>query len=328
MSARRALVEQPAETISATLTTTAATTARRAMPATSARRALGSDEFITAPTARRALSESLAVAEPVRARRAAEQVVPVSLTIDEPAAERAFIKAAPRRRKGRDSRFMAAGLGLAAVIGTVSGGLAITNSAMASGTATPQSSVEAEAVDTNEVGAEADTIADESAEPVEETPAVVEVEPITVQVSTTVDPSSVTAPGQLAPLSTAEAIEKAKSMVGDQNYDNMCLALSAAFYGYSSAGVNSATDAAAAIEAAGQMHKDMTNIPVGALIWYDGGPAGNPFGHVAMYAGDGMVYSNGAANGGVGLISIDEPADGWGEPIIGWSTIWLPSATR
>lgn len=326
MSARRALVEQPVDTISATLTTTAATTARRAMPATSAKRALAADEFITAPAARRALSESLAATEPTRARRAAEHAVPVSLTLDEPAAERAFIKAAPRRKR-RDSRFMAAGLGLAAVIGTVSGGLAITNSAMASGTATPQNTAEVEAVDTDEVGTEADAIAGETAEPEEETPAVVEVEPITVQVSTTVDPASVTAPGQLAPLSTAEAIEKAKSMVGDQNYGNMCLALSAAFYGYSSAGVNSATDAAAAIEAAGQMHKDMTNIPVGALIWYDGGPSGNPFGHVAMYAGDGMVYSNGAANGGVGMISLDTPSAGWGEPLIGWSSVWLPNAT-
>ncbi|WP_316669035.1 hypothetical protein [uncultured Propionibacterium sp.] len=321
MSARRALVEQPAGTLSAPLALTAATTARRAMTSVPARRALENGEFIAAPAARRALAESLEAIAPPRARRAAEPVVPVALTIDGPGPERAFIKAdpAPRRRRG-NSRFMAAGLGLAAVIGTVSGGLAITNSAMASGTATPQ----------DVVATEAETIAIDPAstepDPAAETPAVVEVEPITVEISTPVDPAGVTAPGQKTPLSTAAAIEKAKSMVGNQDYGNMCLALSAAFYGYSSAGVNSATDAAATIQAAGQMHTDMTNIPVGALIWYDGGPSGNPYGHVAMYAGDGMIYSNGAPTG-VGLIPINEPADGWHEPIIGWSTVWLPSAT-
>ena len=110
-------------------------------------------------------------------------------------------------------------------------------------------------------------------------------------------------------------------------YGNMCLALVAAFYGYTSSGVNSATDAAATIEAAGQMQHDTSNIPVGALVWYDGTPAGNPYGHVAMYAGNGMIYSNGAANGGVGMISLDTPSAGWGEPLIGWSSVWLPNAT-
>lgn len=342
MSARRALVEQSADMISATLAITAVTTARRAMSTTSttgARRALADDEFIAAPAARRALSESLRAtesprplraAEPVdeptgagRARRAAEPVVPVALTLDGTGPERAFIKAEPdsRRHHGR-SRLMAAGIGLAAVIGTVSGGLAITTNAMASGTASPFDTTDAETagvIADDQVGAEADPA-------IEETPEVVEVEPITVDVTPTVDPASVTAPGQKAPLSTAQAIEKAKSMVGDQNYGNMCLALSATFYGYSSAGVNSATDAAATIQAAGQMHTDMNSIPVGALVWYDGGPSGNPYGHVAMYAGDGMIYSNGAPTG-VGLIPLDEPADGWHEPIIGWSTVWLPSAT-
>ena len=107
----------------------------------------------------------------------------------------------------------------------------------------------------------------------------------------------------------------------------MCLSLVAAFYGYSSAGEVGAQQAANTIIAAGQMHTDMSDIQVGALIWYDGNPVGNPYGHVAMYAGDGMVYSNGAPTG-VGLIPLEEPADGWGEPIIGWSSVWLPAATK
>lgn len=135
------------------------------------------------------------------------------------------------------------------------------------------------------------------------------------------------APGQVAPYSVDEAVSTAQSLEGNMYYGNMCLALVAAFYGYTSSGVNSATDAAAAIEAAGQMQHDTSNIPVGALVWYDGTPAGNPYGHVAMYAGNGMIYSNGAANGGVGMISLDTPSSGWGEPLIGWSSVWLSNAT-
>ena len=78
MSARRALVEQSADMIPATLAITAVTTARRAMSTTSttgARRALADDEFIAAPAARRALSESLRATESPRPLRAAEGCV-------------------------------------------------------------------------------------------------------------------------------------------------------------------------------------------------------------------------------------------------------------
>lgn len=140
-------------------------------------------------------------------------------------------------------------------------------------------------------------------------------------------PSTIYAPGQHAPASVDEAMAKAAQMTGNWGYQNMCLSLVATFYGYTSAGEVGAQQAARTIINAGQMNYDMTNIPVGALIWYDGTPIGNPYGHVAMYAGDGMVYSNGAPTG-VGLIPLEEPATGWKEPIIGWSTVWLPSATK
>ncbi len=136
-----------------------------------------------------------------------------------------------------------------------------------------------------------------------------------------------TAPGQIPAASVEEAMARAESMTGNWGYQNMCLSLVATFYGYTSAGEEGAQQSAATVSAAGQMHTDLTNIPVGALIWYDGTPIGNPFGHVAMYAGNGMVYSNGAPTG-VGLIPLREPADGWGEPIIGWSSVWLPAATK
>lgn len=107
------------------------------------------------------------------------------------------------------------------------------------------------------------------------------------------------------------------------------MALVADFYGYTSSGQVGAQQAAYEVMEAGQMHTDLSTIPLGALIWYDGRPAGNPYGHVAMYAGNGMVYSNGAGPGGaVGLIPLTTPAKSWGEPIMGWSGVWLPHATK
>lgn len=135
------------------------------------------------------------------------------------------------------------------------------------------------------------------------------------------------APGQKVPLSVDEALANAQRLSGSPNYHNMCLALVSNFYGYTSSGAIGAQQAANEIIAAGQMHYDMSDIPVGALIWYDGTPVGNPYGHVAMYAGDGLVYSNGHQNG-VGLMSIHKPSDEWRQPIIGWSNVWLPAATR
>lgn len=135
------------------------------------------------------------------------------------------------------------------------------------------------------------------------------------------------APGQLAPLSVSEALTRAEAMVGSTQWEGLCLGMMADLYGYSTSGVGSAQIAAEQIIADGQMHTDMTDIPIGALIWYDGGPAGNPYGHVALYAGDGMVYSNGA-HSAVGLMPLVEPDESWHQPVMGWSAVWLPYATK
>lgn len=135
------------------------------------------------------------------------------------------------------------------------------------------------------------------------------------------------APGQLTPLSVPEAMSRAEAMVGSMAWEGLCLGMMANLYGYSSSGVGSAQIAAEQIIAAGEMHTDMTDIPVGALIWYDGTPSGNPYGHVAMYAGDGMVYSNGAETG-VGLMPLTRPDEVWHQPVMGWSAVWLPYATK
>lgn len=132
------------------------------------------------------------------------------------------------------------------------------------------------------------------------------------------------APGQIPPVSVQQALANAQALNGNPGFEGLCLALVANMYGYSTSGTMSAQLAANDIQAAGQMHTG-GEIPVGALVFYNGWPAGNPYGHVALYAGNGMVWSNGA-NGGVGLMPISTPTVAWGEPMIGWSSVWLPNA--
>lgn len=132
------------------------------------------------------------------------------------------------------------------------------------------------------------------------------------------------APGQKRPLSVQQSLARAQAMNGSPNYEGLCLGMMANLYGYSTSGAYSAQNAANMIQNAGQMQTG-GNIPVGALVFYNGWPAGNPYGHVALYAGNGMVWSNGK-NGGVGLMSINTPVVAWGQPLIGWSSVWLPNA--
>lgn len=272
---------------------------------------------------------------PNRPRRALDEPVAFELAVveedpldDQPTVKLKAFRAPKKGRKLRKSLVTA--LSLVAVVGSVTGGMAARMAyagidAVSVNTA-PQEMTEQEDLSRNASRAlieePSDSVADTTAAAqsvADQVP-----EPTLAQ---QVDIAGTIAPGQLPPASVDQAMAKADSMVGNWGYNNMCLSLVATFYGYSSSGEVGAQQAAATITAAGQMHTDMSDIPVGALIWYDGTPIGNPYGHVAMYAGNGMVYSNGAPTG-VGLIPIDEPAYGWGEPIIGWSSVWLPGATK
>lgn len=318
--------------------------ARRA-PIGEARRSLNTDEWQSKGCARRALVD-LDLAQPVAA-----SVTATTERATDPAV--AFV--APRRPRFAGRR-VAAAVGLLAVVGSLSGAAVSGSAAMpalSSGAATVQVADRTASVsrDATRPDSAQTLFPSTSASGSLPTPAADSFTATTLEPAATADSSNPTtaeasaaavepaaaapapsvatniAAGQLSPSSVEEALAKAESMTGNWNYQNMCLSLVATFYGYTSAGEVGAQQAAATAAAAGQLHTDMSNIPVGALIWYDGTPVGNPYGHVAMYAGDGMVYSNGAPTG-VGLIPINEPADGWREPIIGWSSVWLPAATK
>lgn len=312
----------------------------------SARRALAEgltaiDELVTpdaSPSARRAL-----ITEPLRAVEPCRRGLPVAEPLVQPIARRALVQlellaetdsdgapeaiadkalafTEPQGRRPRHTRAFAAA-GLVAVVAPLSG-FAVASGTVSSAASEPETVVlqfgDAQIQDRTA------SISRDDARPA--ITAAAQADSMVGALSfDAVD--KIIAPGQKAPDSVDQAMARAAAMTGNFGYENMCLSLVAAFYGYTTAGEVGAQQAANTIIAAGQMHYDMADIPVGALVFYDGGPVGNPYGHVAMYAGNGMVYSNGAPTG-VGLIPLREPADQWREPIIGWSTVWLPSATR
>ena len=288
--ARRAMIAEPLRAVEA---------CRRGLPVA---------EPLVAPVARRALVQLELLAEPD------ELTEPAEPADDLVAFER------PGRRPRFGSRMLAAA-GLVAVVAPISG-FAVASSAATSAGSAPESTI-LYFGDAPQGDRDLPISRDEFRPGI-----AAAAQPDNVVGTLSVKAvDKIIAPGQKAPDSVEQAMAKAAAMTGNLGYENMCLSLVAAFYGYTTAGEVGAQQAANTIIAAGQMHYDMTDIPVGALVFYDGSGIGNPYGHVAMYAGNGMVYSNGAPTG-VGLIPLNEPADQWREPIIGWSSVWLPAATR
>ena len=69
-----------------------------------------------------------------------------------------------------------------------------------------------------------------------------------------------------------------------------CLALVANTYGWGYSGVATAGQHALLLKRAGKLNTSRTSIPRGAVLWWTNSGAG----HVAVYAGDGQIYSNDA----------------------------------
>ena len=68
------------------------------------------------------------------------------------------------------------------------------------------------------------------------------------------------------------------------------------------------------------MHKtSLADTPRGALLWWGPTP-GNPYGHVALYAGSGLAISNDVTGRGtIGIVPFGWFATHWGHPYLGWS---------
>ena len=102
-----------------------------------------------------------------------------------------------------------------------------------------------------------------------------------------------------------------------------CLALVANAYGWGYSGVNTAGQHALLLKRAGKLNTSRTNIPRGAVVWWTNSGAG----HVAVYAGDGQIYSNDAVTPGqVSKVAWDLPEKQWGQHFEGWSAPYFPNA--
>lgn len=115
---------------------------------------------------------------------------------------------------------------------------------------------------------------------------------------------------------------------GSRAWRRRCLALVAQAYGWRASGTPTAFQGAQIVTAAGRVSTDRTGIPRGAVMWWDGRPAGNSAGHVAIYDGAGYILSNDVpvTDGRVGRVPWTYPEQRWGHKWLGWSPPYFPNA--
>ena len=138
------------------------------------------------------------------------------------------------------------------------------------------------------------------------------------------------APGRKNPHNCDQAITYMQQQMtnGSRAWRRKCLALVAVAYGWDASGIPTAYQAAMIMKSAGQLHTSRDNIPRGAIMWWDGRATGNTAGHVAIYDGNGHIYSNDVpiTDGRVGQVPWTYPEDHWGHTWLGWSPPYFPRA--
>ncbi len=133
-------------------------------------------------------------------------------------------------------------------------------------------------------------------------------------------------PGAEITCEDAFAFANRQVTTGSTAWYRLCLGFVSTAYGGTFAGYYSAATAATAVTAAGGMHNtSLADTPRGALLWWGPTPR-NPYGHVALYAGNGLVISNDVTGRGtIGTVPFEWFATHWGHPYLGWSAPALPS---
>lgn len=120
------------------------------------------------------------------------------------------------------------------------------------------------------------------------------------------------------PRSPQQAIEWAKQAAanGDTQWYRRCLAFVAQAYGLPASGTNYAIDAYTRLPNAAKHPGDM-NPAVGSLVFWN---TGSRAGHVALYAGNGMIYSNDiSGKGKIGYVPMSDISNKWGAKYVGWA---------
>lgn len=114
---------------------------------------------------------------------------------------------------------------------------------------------------------------------------------------------------------------------GSTAWYRRCGNLVAQAYGWDRSGIDTAFLAGQTAAAAGRLSTDRTRIPRGALLYWDGRATGNDAGHVAIYDGQGHIYSNDVTDPGtVGRVPWTFPETSWYQKFMGWAPPFFPSA--
>lgn len=135
-------------------------------------------------------------------------------------------------------------------------------------------------------------------------------------------PDDCNAPDDTGDLSgAADAVARALRLVGGHGYYQLCARLAANIWGRPRAGYYSAAEQWHQMVAIGKAHANDRRPPVGALVFW---ATGGPYGHVAVYIGNGHIVSNDIGDrfpgeGGVYDVDFGLIESRWGATYLGWA---------
>jgi hypothetical protein len=118
-----------------------------------------------------------------------------------------------------------------------------------------------------------------------------------------------------------EAVARALRLVGGHGYYQLCARLAANIWGRPRAGYLSAAEQWHEMVVTNNAHSGDRQPPTGALVFW---ATGGPYGHVAVYVGNGRIVSNDigdavAGEGGVYLVDFALIETRWGATYLGWA---------
>jgi hypothetical protein len=137
--------------------------------------------------------------------------------------------------------------------------------------------------------------------------------------STPCQPSQSDTGGQLP--GADEAVGRALRLVGGHGYYQLCARLAANIWGRPRAGYVSAAEQWHQMVANGHARRGDHQPPAGALVFWE---TGGPYGHVAVYVGNGRIVSNDigdrfSGEGGVYLVAFGDIESRWNATYLGWA---------
>jgi hypothetical protein len=123
------------------------------------------------------------------------------------------------------------------------------------------------------------------------------------------------------------AVRRALDLVGSRGYYQLCARLASNIWGRSNSGYYSAAEQWSQMVTSGNAHPDDRQPPVGALLFWS---TEGPYGHVAVYVGNGQIVSNDIGDrapgeGGVYLVEVDAIDKQWGATYLGWAPPIYPT---